>query len=122
MLAGKSALMRTHPGYVRQLNTYLGLSKLPRGCLLFEEKGLGGQKAYWLLFDEELFEDTLAVARRAAPYLRAKQGAPVPDDRTPEHKGDEVCKTCERRSLCLELSRGEVSFDEAKATAEELRG
>ena len=122
MLARESPLFQKYPKYVRQSNTYMGLAKIYKGCILFQEKSLGQQKFYWLLFDELLFEETLIRAGAVYRFLEKGLLHPTPEERQPTAKDDKVCAGCDRRPLCRLLPRRPVTLEEVRAVDKELRG
>lgn len=124
-LAGESPLLKTHRGYIVQVNTYAFAPEVDceEAVLLFESKNEQRQKTYWFKRDEQLLEETLAVHRVAAPHILAdpQRVAPVPAERDP-WGGDPVCVGCKRRYLCRKLPREGASYEETRQVDAKMRG
>jgi len=121
LIASHSPLFLPYVNYVTQWNTYSGLKNKVKGCFLFESKNTQRHKVYWMEFDQELFDSTIAKANEAAPYLKAERIPPIPLDRNP-YGPDRVCSNCPRKYLCEILPRDGCSLEEAKHIDKQVRG
>lgn len=125
LLAGQSPLLKSHPGYIMQWNTYAWTPEinLEYGFILFENKNTQHQKVYWLIRDPELHKKVLARHNEALPYIMSdpQRVAPIPEGLDPV-MGEGVCRWCDHRYLCKRVDKGGAEYDDVRAIDAKLRG
>jgi hypothetical protein len=122
VLAGESPVFNKYPKYIHQWNTYSYAVDRLDGVLLFEAKNTQRQKAYFLMYDDSLFQGNLAKLQLAKFYANTNRIPQVPKGANPQDNKNKICGYCPRRYLCSELPEDGVDLKTIREKDAELRG
>lgn len=114
-------LMQSHRGYITQWMIYSLGSGKDSGFLLFENKNNGEQKEFWLTRIDQVLEDVYSIFREAAMYSKNKVIAPMPSNRNPSSKKDDICRWCGCKQLCMAMGGQQATREVVMAVDRKLR-
>lgn len=90
---------KPYPEHVQQLNSYLGMLKLPKGFLLYVKKTALQLRVFNVSFSEQLFSELIERARKLHQYLSSQELPP------PERLGSFECEHCEYMLKCAKAEQ-----------------